>query len=139
MSVDDVPLVFLDTMAMSVATDSKVPQRAELTPGTITSPDGSPPREITILKHSNHPRSPLLGHPRRITAPRYLEVLDDLGAVQNGSPDANTFVDAFLLWTAEAAGCRYFLTLDRNILSNYRSASLVAVKPSVLLARLDSE
>ncbi|MCP5024363.1 MAG: type II toxin-antitoxin system VapC family toxin [bacterium] len=270
------PLVFLDTNAFSSATESKVQQRADLIPGKLTPADGGPSKDITIVKHSNHPRprksagteeplmrymaeaarsgklracishevtlellfqpqiptqfyrapvhrvpSPrdyrpagfhrfpdrndfgaflmtgtqefhqyeqllrarpqeasrlvedfllrlpdrgfllhhdfrtfwngarapskvrlsaaefLLPHLQRITDQSFQDLLKELEAVApNGDPDPNSYVDAFLLWTAEEAGCTYFLTIDKKIRARYQSGAVKAVKPSELLALL---
>lgn len=270
------PLVFLDTNALSSATNSKVQQRVDLTPGKLTPADGGPCKDITIAKHSNHPRPPkgagteeplmrevaeaalsgkiractshevqlellfqpflnspffrapirivpspfdyrpagfqrfpdrpappaflntgthefhqyeqmlrarpqesgrlvadfllrlpdndarlhfdfrtfwndarapsqarlnaakfLLPHLQGVTEQRYQELLAELEAVApNGHPDPNSFVDAFLLWTAEEAGCNYFLTIENRISARYRSGTVKGVRPSELLALL---
>ena len=68
---------------------------------------------------------------------RYLTLLKMLEVDQySDKKRPNAYVDAFLLWTAELAGCTHFLTIERSLVDRHKHESLVAVLPSQLLAEL---
>lgn len=73
-----------------------------------------------------------------ITDPRYCEIRKQVGAFQGRKKvRLNQLFDALMLWTAETAGCEYFLTVEKKLLRyQFRSQSLICVNPSGLLARM---
>jgi hypothetical protein len=64
---------------------------------------------------------------------RFLEIAKACGAFDGPSPKTNTLWDAFHVWWAEAAGARYFLTLDFKLIK--RAANKGRGRPSVRLVR----
>ena len=74
----------------------------------------------------------------RLQDERYVELLQLLEAGQlEGKKKHNSYMDAFLLWTAELADCTHFLTMEeRGVVNRHKHESLVAVLPSQLLAEL---
>jgi len=76
-----------------------------------------------------------------ISNPRYLEIRRQVGAFQGQKQvPLNQLFDALFLWTAEASGCNYFLTVERKLFEYpFRSHSLKCVRPSTLLAEFGTD
>lgn len=77
-------------------------------------------------------------HLEAIKDSRYLEIRKQVGACQGQRRvPLNQLFDALFLWTAEAAGCEYFLTVEKKLPGYpFKSESLKCVRPSGLLAGL---
>jgi hypothetical protein len=67
---------------------------------------------------------------------RYVAIRKQVGAYQGNNPvKINQLLDALLLWTAETAGCQYFLTVDQKLIDYpFQSGTLTCLNPSSLLA-----
>jgi hypothetical protein len=72
---------------------------------------------------------------------RYLEIAVGCGIRDGHLRRRNVYADAYALWSAETAECRYFLTLDLKLLRRLKNSPKLAlrtrpVSPSELLSDL---
>lgn len=68
---------------------------------------------------------------------RYFEIRRQVGAYQGKyKVSTNSLIDALLLWTAEVAGCNFFLTVEKKLLKyKFYSDTLAIIRPSQLIEK----
>lgn len=97
------------------------------------------PAPVRLGYQLTAPRENLRHELEAINDPRYLEIRKQVGAFQGQKRvRLNQLFDALFLWTAETAGCSYFLTLEKKLLRyRFESESLQCVRPSGILAAVE--
>ncbi len=95
----------------------------------VAGPEGSPRDYRTKFIHS-------------VSDPRFLQIAKACGAFDSEPPKTNTLWDAFHVWWAEAAGARYFLTLDFRLINRSKNEgqdrpSLRLVRPSEMIRAVE--